>query len=228
MNPPTSRPTVLLAHKGAELYGSDRVLLETADALHQADWQVVVTLPQDGRLADELRARAIEVVVCPMVVVRRSHLSGAGPLRLLVETLRSIRPGVRLLRRVQPDIVLVSTVIVPFWLPLARELRIPSIMHVHEAEESAPRAQQIAMTAPMLLARLLIVNSAFTAGVVGASDPSARRPVPRGAQPGPRSARPDLSTSEHRRPGQAPLRGPHLGTQGGARRRRRHGDARRP
>lgn len=42
--------TVLIAHPSADLYGSDRVMLETVDALVAAGRRVVVTLPADGPL----------------------------------------------------------------------------------------------------------------------------------------------------------------------------------
>ena len=39
--------TALVAHSGADLYGSDRMLLESVVALRQAGWDVVVTVPED-------------------------------------------------------------------------------------------------------------------------------------------------------------------------------------
>lgn len=42
---------VLVAHPSAELYGSDRVLLESVLALRSAGWQVHVALSDEARCA---------------------------------------------------------------------------------------------------------------------------------------------------------------------------------
>ncbi len=52
--------TVLLVHPGAELFGSDRMLLESAIGLIEAGARVVVALPSSGLLVPELRAAGAE------------------------------------------------------------------------------------------------------------------------------------------------------------------------
>ena len=63
---------VLVAHPGAELYGSDRVVLESVVAIVNAGAIVDVTVPETGPLIEELRRAGARVVV--EVVGRHSEL----------------------------------------------------------------------------------------------------------------------------------------------------------
>ena len=73
-----SRRTILVAHPGSELYGSDRVLLESVSGLLDDGWDVLVTVPADGPLVAELRRRGARVELCPSPVLRKSVLRPAG------------------------------------------------------------------------------------------------------------------------------------------------------
>jgi glycosyltransferase involved in cell wall biosynthesis len=167
-----SRPrTALLANPGGELYGSDRMALETVSSLLERGWRVVVTLPTSGPLARELVSQGAEVVPRSTVVLRRSYLHGAGPLRLGVRALRDAIPGWRLLRRIRPDVVYVNTITLPLWLVLARLCRTAVVCHVHEAEADLPRTARAALSAPLLLADRVVANSRFTMRVLRESVP---------------------------------------------------------
>ncbi|WP_235884028.1 glycosyltransferase [Saccharopolyspora elongata] len=171
------RRTALMVHPGAELYGSDRIFLESVIALTEAGWRVVVALPERGPLADRLRDRGADVVLCPTPVLRKAALRPAGFLRLLLDGLRAVAPTLRLLRRTRPDVVYVNTVTVPLWLLLARSIRRSVIAHVHEAEDSAPRLIRTALAAPLLCAGSVVVNSEATARVITRALPWLRRRV---------------------------------------------------
>ena len=56
---------VLVAHPGAELYGSDRVVLESVRALAAAGCTVTVALPGHGPLVAPLERAGATVVLCP-------------------------------------------------------------------------------------------------------------------------------------------------------------------
>ncbi|WP_375478582.1 glycosyltransferase family 4 protein [uncultured Jatrophihabitans sp.] len=163
--------TVLIANPGADLYGSDRMVLESVSALRSAGRSVWVTLPADGPLVAELKARGAEVAICPTPIVRKALASPRGLVTLVSETARSLRPSLALLRRVRPDVVYVNTITPPLWIVLARLLRRPCVVHVHEAEASASRGMLLALNAPLLFANRLIVNSQFSLGVLNATLP---------------------------------------------------------
>ena len=161
--------TVLISHPSADLYGSDRVMLETVDALVAAGRRVVVTLPADGPLVQLIEARGARVELCLSPVLRKSALRPVGMVKLLLETARSLPASISLIRRSGAAVVLVNTVTIPFWIPVARLVRRPVICHVHEAEASASSVIKRALALPLLLANKLIVNSRFSLGVLTSS-----------------------------------------------------------
>ncbi|MGY1727481.1 glycosyltransferase [Geodermatophilus sp. SYSU D01062] len=161
----TARPRVLVAHPGAELYGSDRVLLESVEGL-AADHDVTVTVPGSGPLVDELTARAVRVVVCPVPVLRKAALRPRGALHLLGDALRGLLPALWLLLRWGRDGVYVNTVTVPSWVVLARLTGRPVVCHVHEAERGAVPLLRRATTLAPALADRVVVNSRFSLEVL--------------------------------------------------------------
>ncbi|QEE62510.1 glycosyltransferase family 4 protein [Salinibacterium sp. dk2585] len=169
---------VLMAHPGGELYGSDRMFLESVQAMTDAGARVWVALSSAGPLAAMLRDRGADATICRSPVLRKSALSPRGFLRLVACTFGGIVDGWHLLSRVKPDRVYVSTVTVPLWIVLARLRGIPVLCHVHEAEASAPAVVRAAIAAPLLLAENVIANSRFSVAVLGRSFRSiARRAV---------------------------------------------------
>jgi glycosyltransferase involved in cell wall biosynthesis len=165
----TTQHRILIAHPSAELYGSDRVALESARACRQAGWAVDVTLTDDGPLVELLEQAGCAVTVQAAPVLRKSYLSPIGLLRFAGRTMRCTPAMIRLLRRSRPDVVYISTVTVPWWLVLARLAGARVICHVHEAEDAVPRVIRIALAAPLLLAHRVIANSEVSRDIVVAA-----------------------------------------------------------
>lgn len=194
----TGRPHILVAHPSADLYGSDRVLLESIAALRARGATVTVTLPETGALVERITLLDAQVVICPTPVLRKSVRSPRGLGRFGIDTVRGILHGIRLLRAERPAAIYVNTLTVPLWLPLARIMRIPSICHVHEAEGNASRIVRVLMTAPLLLATRVIANSEYSVKVLQSAIPrvAAAASVVYNAVPGPPEnavdARPEL------------------------------------
>lgn len=149
-------------HPSAELYGSDRVLLESVAAYTERDVPVTVVLASDGPLVDELRRIGAEVEVTDLPVLRKSMLSPVGLVRLAGRSIVWVFRGRRLVRRVRPSVVYVSTVTIPIANVIARLSRIPLVVHVHEAEDSAGRLARFALSAPLHLAHRIVYNSGFS------------------------------------------------------------------
>lgn len=171
MTDDTRRPH-LLVHAGWELFGSDRMLLETARGLREAGERVVVALPARGPLVDALRAEGAEVLVPPMFALRKSALRPANWLRSARDAIRGTAASAVIVRRLRPQTLYVSTIVLPFWPLVGRLMGVPTVTHVHEAEASAPRAVNIALYAPHLAAHRLIVNSGFTRRTVRSAIPA--------------------------------------------------------
>lgn len=166
------RGTVLVANPSADLYGSDRMVVETVSAMCDAGWRVVASLPNDGPLADELSGSGAEVGYCRTPVVRKSALKPRGVLRLAVDCLSGVRPAVNTIRRIRPDVLYVNTVTTPLWLIVARLLGVPTVCHVHEGEASARTSVLRVLYAPLFLANQLIINSRFSRDVLARAYPS--------------------------------------------------------
>ncbi|WP_010533405.1 glycosyltransferase [Brachybacterium squillarum] len=156
----SGRPrTVLVVHPGGEMFGSDRMMLETVTGLTGAGHPVEVLLPEGGPLVAELEAVGARVTVAPVLVLRKSLLKPRGWPRLLSLAVRGGVAGWRLLRRHRPDAVYVSTITLPQWPLLARLAGARAITHVHEAESSAPRVVRTGLYLPHLAATGVAVNS---------------------------------------------------------------------
>ncbi|WP_149084374.1 MULTISPECIES: glycosyltransferase [Microbacterium] len=156
------RKTVLLVHPGAEMFGSDRMLLESAIGLVEAGARVIVALPSTGLLVPPLRAAGAEVVIVPMLVLRKVLLTPRGLPRLFRDMFRGLGAAWRLIGRVRPDAVYVSTIIIPQWPLIARLRGTRAISHVHEAEASGSTLVNRLLYAPHLASTRALVNSRFS------------------------------------------------------------------
>lgn len=159
----------LVANPSADLYGSDRMVLETVRALVADGWRVVVAASQPGPLVELVEEAGARFVVVPVPVVRKSNLSPAGLVRLGQDVARGLGPMLRLVREVRPDVIYVNTVTVPLWLAVGRLTGVPTVNHVHEAEASAHPVARYGLTVPTRLAHLVVYNSARTRDVATSS-----------------------------------------------------------
>ncbi|WP_234417794.1 glycosyltransferase family 4 protein [Miniimonas sp. S16] len=150
---------MLVAHPSPDLYGSDLQLLETVSGFVDRGWRTVVALPERGPLAPLLRERGAEVLLAPFPTVSRSLLRPRAFARFAIETIRAWRGARQLLGVLKPKAVWVNTVTAPVWLVAAWSCRVPSVVHVHEAEEDGSRLVRTALTLPTALARRAVVNS---------------------------------------------------------------------
>ncbi|WP_372966772.1 glycosyltransferase [Microbacterium sp.] len=170
-----TRAPFLLVHAGWELFGSDRMLLESAIGLRQAGERVVVALPESGPLVPRLQAAGVEVLIPPTFVLRKSALRPRNWLRTVRDVIRGSVAAVTIVRRLRPRALYVSTIVLPLWPVIGRLLRVPTVTHVHEAEASAARVVNLVLYAPHLASHRLIVNSEFTLRTVGDSIPALAR-----------------------------------------------------
>lgn len=156
---------VLVAHPGAELYGSDRVVLESVAAMTTAGAAVEVTVPEPGPLVGRLEHAGATVVLEPDLVLRKRVLRPRNWPSSTADGFRTIGASQRLLRR-RPDLVYVNTITLPLWPLLARLRGIPVLTHIHEAEAGASHFTLRALYAPHLLASAIVANSEFSRSIV--------------------------------------------------------------
>ena len=155
----------LVAHPGAELYGSDRVVLESVAAMTGAGALVEVTLPETGPLVERLERAGATVVSAPALVLRKRMLHPRNWPSSVASAFRAWGAARRLLHP-RPDLVFVNTITLPLWPILARMRGIPVITHIHEAEAGTSRPMLVVMYAPHLLSTATIANSEFSRSTI--------------------------------------------------------------
>lgn len=157
---------VLVVHPGSELYGSDRMLIESVRGLLAAHADVVVALPSDGPLVRELLVVGAHVWRVPSLVLRKALARPSGWPLLLTHALVGAIAASRTLARVRPCAVYVNTMTLPLWPVLARCARIPVVVHVHEAECEAPGLVRRLLVLPLHVTDHVLINSKFSRSVL--------------------------------------------------------------
>jgi len=190
--------TVLIANPGSDLYGSDRMTVESVKALVTAGYRVFVTVPGPGPLIQLLTDAGATVLEQPTPIIRKSLLSPGGLLQLLTEAVSAWRPSWRLLKHTNAGTVVVNTITPPLWFPLGRLTGRKVFCHLHEAESAVAEPVRYAMYLPLQLCTGVIANSAYTKRVLADSSVGlvARTSVVHNAVAGPpqvQPPRPDLT-----------------------------------
>ena len=148
---------IVAVHPHSDLYGSDRVFLESATTLAP---DVLVVLSQRGPLAGALESRDVPLVIKPFPVLRKVELrSPRTTLVFLVRLLRSVVTLTLWLRAQQTSVLYVSTIAAPQWLIAGRLSGARVVCHVHESEPGMPRPVSALLLAPLVAAHSVIANS---------------------------------------------------------------------
>ena len=162
---------VLVVHPSADLYGSDRMLLESVRQLVDVHGDVVVALPGGGPLVPLLLEAGARVEEVRSLVLEKRFLRPRHWPELLRRTVAGSDAAVRALRRLRPRAVYVNTQALPLWPVLARCSGARVVVHVHEAELEMPGAVRLALALPVLPAHRVLANSEFSRGVLAGSVP---------------------------------------------------------
>lgn len=130
-------PSFLCVHASQELYGSDRVFLQTLSAL-RAQWpdaRITALLPGDGPLVQAAKKITGDVRIDDLFVLRRSRLKSLPrELPSLASRLFKARSWME-----QYDVTYISTIVVLDFILASRLTRSPVIIHVHELPTGAAR-----------------------------------------------------------------------------------------
>jgi glycosyltransferase involved in cell wall biosynthesis len=127
---------ILVVHSSAELYGSDRSLLDFVR--HRGPHiSVTVALPEQGILVKELEAAGAKVIVGEVCKIQRGMFTPRGFFRTVVAALHAIR-FLGTARKNDPiDVVYSNTVAVLGGALCARLWRVPHVWHVREILSSS-------------------------------------------------------------------------------------------
>ena len=124
---------MLFVHGSAEMYGSDKVLLNIAAALARgAEFSPVVVLHENGPLRVALEAAGVETHVAQVVKVTRAMLSPRAPLQLWRQARLALRDLDRIVAGRAVALVHSNTLAVLGGALWAWRRRQPHLWHVHE------------------------------------------------------------------------------------------------
>lgn len=124
-------PKILCVHQGYELYGSDKMFVQTVRAIKKK-WptaQVTAHIPQDGALKAVLDDIADDVQIGGVWVLRRSNLRVQN-WRKIPSVFTDCFNAWKQMR--QYDLVYINTMMVLSHILVNRASRVPSLTHIHE------------------------------------------------------------------------------------------------
>lgn len=154
---------VVVAHPGTELYGSDRMAVESAAAFRDMGMSVTVVTPDVGPLSEVLVDRGLKTETVAAPPLRKAHLRRAtSALSFAGHSAVGLWRAVRFLRAHRPVALYVNTLIQPAWVLAGSILRIPVVVHVREIEADLPRPFARLLLSPLKLAAAVICNSNST------------------------------------------------------------------
>ncbi len=149
---------LLVVHSSAELYGSDRSLLDFV-RIEGGGFDITVLLPEHGPLVQLLREAGARVEIGEVCKVQRNMLGLRGLLRTLGRAWRALQQ-VRALAGGQPfDIVYTNTVAVFAGALYALVARRPHVWHIREILDGSPRLSSVFRALVSLLAQRIVCNS---------------------------------------------------------------------
>lgn len=180
--------TITCVHQGYELYGSDRVFVQSVRSLreHFPAARIQVLLPARGTLAAEIERLGAKVEVHDLWILRRKGILKRATIGLpaLVKAIARARRQIS-----ESDLTYVSTCVIVDFLCAARLSRRPMLVHVHELPQGMV-LRVLRMLLAWSSARVLFISKATQAafalgpgqglGFVWNSCPSPASPTPPG------------------------------------------------
>lgn len=149
---------LLIVHSSAELYGSDRSLLDFVSLQH-GGFDVTVLVPEDGPLCELLRRAGARVVIGEVCKVQRNMLGFSGFLRTIAATLRAVREIRRLAGNHPFDLIYTNTVAVFAGAVYALLSRRPHVWHIREILSGSPGLTRVFRVMVSGLSSVIICNS---------------------------------------------------------------------
>lgn len=165
MHATSARPAaarMLVIHQSAELYGSDRSLLDLLAGIDRDDFACIVCLPEEGALAVALRDLGMEVHVLPLLKISRQSLRVGGLFKLPGRICRAVRALDQLLVGRKVDLVYTNTLAVFDGMLWALLRRRPHVWHVREIIVRPLLASAFLRLLAMKFSSKLICNSRNT------------------------------------------------------------------
>ena len=129
---------ILVINGSSDLYGANRILVETLDVLVKTD-RVFLVLPSDGPLCNFIKDRipSIELLIIPTLpTVARKMFSPLGVLGAIYKFLSSYYALKKIVRRNRIQIAYINTLSCFFSIKQMQLMGLRTFVHIHEIIES--------------------------------------------------------------------------------------------
>lgn len=124
---------ILFIHSSADLYGSDRTLLNIVKYIDKNKYNLFILLPTSGPLVNELNKLAnIKIIIFDFAVLRRKDLNIVGVIKFLNRLKKSYKFLGKFVEKEKIDIVYTNTSVIFCGAIIAKRKHIKSIWHVRE------------------------------------------------------------------------------------------------
>ena len=123
---------ILFIHQSADLYGSDKTLLQLLTYLDRTKFNPVVVIPLNGPLKDELEKVNVEVYITPVLKLYRNIVTPKNGLKFFSEYKKAIHFLDEINEKHKFDIIYSNTLAVLLGMIYAKKRKIKHIWHVHE------------------------------------------------------------------------------------------------
>ena len=155
--------TILFTHPSADLYGSDRTLLQIVTATAEREgWHAIVALPRRGVLAERLEAVGATVEIGELGAAMRADLSPGRLPKLLSKARTGSRFVESLVERYDVDLVHTNTSVLIGAAIGANRSKATHVWHVHEILDEPAWAGKVMRTVIKRWADVAVVNSRAT------------------------------------------------------------------
>ncbi|SCI71016.1 Spore coat protein SA [uncultured Clostridium sp.] len=123
---------VLFIHSGAELYGSDKILLEVLRCLDKSLYEPIVLIPNSGPLEIELENLNIKYIKKEFPILRRKYFNIIGIIKYFYEFIKSLNMIREIIIKNDIRVVTSNTLAVLEGAVICKILRVKHIWHIHE------------------------------------------------------------------------------------------------
>ena len=125
--------SILFIHSSAELYGSDKSLLNIIKNISRKKFRIYVLLPAEGPLSDEIRKmKNVKLFIFDVAILRRKNLSIKGIIKYFLNFKKSYKYIKKIIKNNKIDIVYTNTSVVFPGAIAAKHCKIKSIWHIRE------------------------------------------------------------------------------------------------
>lgn len=123
---------ILYLHIGAELYGSDIVLLELLKNIDKTKYEPYVILPCEGPLVQKMKENKIKVEVIQYPILRRKYFNIKGICQYCLDYIKYSKKLYNIVAQEKIDILHTNTSAVLEGVYIKKRAKIKHIWHIHE------------------------------------------------------------------------------------------------